>query len=153
MINVKLQGNSSYHVTGQVASLLHAAFGFSPESITKTRWFREDDPRAHWFTTSVVPDQASAITWGETVVYEKAYSSRSEQSWFELTVHEQTHRSEIEQSNVNYFYGSYLIEGALAGAYTTISLMRFGPTRMTNMQLFCGSTIMEKSRIFCTTMI
>ncbi|HET7178557.1 MAG TPA: RHS repeat-associated core domain-containing protein [Chryseosolibacter sp.] len=52
-------------VTMPMSTLLSTAFGFSPESISKTVWYRDNDARAHWFARKVVPNNATAITFGD----------------------------------------------------------------------------------------
>ncbi len=102
-------------ITKPMSSLLNAAFGFSPESISNTVWYRDDDPRAHWFTKKVVPDKAGAITWGRQVVYDHTNSNRDSRYWFTLIAHEQRHRDDVYDYGDFLFYGSYLLEAARVG--------------------------------------
>ncbi|WP_421802537.1 RHS repeat-associated core domain-containing protein [Flagellimonas sp.] len=116
MINGDNGLNSDNELTQPMVTLLNAAFGYSPESLTGTTWLRDSDPRAHWFATKVVPDNAVAITWGRQVVYDRTISTtRSNRRWFSLIAHEQKHRSDIDTYGSGLFYLSYIIEGARVG--------------------------------------
>lgn len=110
------KGDSDKRLTQPLVSLFSAAFGYSPESLTGTTWIRDSDPRAAWYARAAVPDNAIAITTGNTVVFDQALiGRRSNKRWFSLIAHEQRHRSDIDSYGGGLFYLSYGLEALRVG--------------------------------------
>ena len=110
------KGDSDKRLTQPLVSLFSAAYGYSPESLTGTTWIRDSDPRAAWYARVAVPDNAIAITTGNTVVFDRTMiGTRSNRDWFSLIAHEQKHRSDIDTYGGGLFYLSYGLEALRAG--------------------------------------
>lgn len=103
------------NLSSPMVSLMSAAFGYSWKSLTNTNWVPHTDARAHWFSGTAVPNNASAITLGNQVVYNSAFQGREytntirgKEYWFGLIGHEQQHRSDIDEIGNTLFYSSYV---------------------------------------------